>query len=90
VGIVRGCVLVETYTLEELYHRLHISQFEDRITKTNNLKELELITQVLDLYSELKVVHTKFKETNRVVDYVQLLIIIDKISHLVRQYQVLY
>ena len=83
-------MLVETYVLEELYQRLHIPQFEDRITKTNEPKELELITQVLDLYSELKAVYVKFEKTNQVVDYVQLLILIDKISHLVRQYQVLY
>jgi len=83
-------VLTETYTLEELYPRLHISQFEDRITKTNEPKELELITQVLDLYLELKELYAKFEETNQVVDFVQLLILIDKISHLVRQYQVTY
>jgi hypothetical protein len=83
-------VLTEAFAIEELYQRLHISQFEDRITETNNPKELELITQVLDLYSELKVAHTKFKETNQITDYTQLLILIDKISHLVRQYQVLY
>jgi hypothetical protein len=83
-------VLVETYNLEELYRRLYISQFEGRITKTNNPKELELIAQVLDLYSELKVVYAKFEEMNQIADFVQLLILIDKISHLVRQYQVTY
>jgi flagellin-specific chaperone FliS len=83
-------VLVETYNLEELYRRLHIPYFEGRITKTNNPKELELITQVLDLFLELKEVYTKFKETNQIADFVQLLILIDKISHLVRQYQVTY
>jgi len=83
-------VLVETYNLEELYRRLHISQFEEKITKTNNPKELELITQVLDLFLELKVVYAKFEETNQIADYVQLLIVVDKISHLVRQYQVTY
>jgi len=83
-------LLVETYVLEELYQRLHIPQFEDRITKTNGSKELELITQVLELYSELKEAYAKFEKTNQIADYVQLLILIDKISHLVRQYQVLY
>ena len=83
-------MLVETYTLEELYQRLHIPQFEDRITKTNGSKELELITQVLELYSELKEVYAKFEETNQITDYVQLLILVDKISHLVRQYQAIY
>jgi len=66
-------VLTETYTLEELYQCLHISQFEEKITKTNDPKELELITQVLDLYSELKAVYVKFEATNHTADYVQLL-----------------